>query len=198
MSGHKNRDDTILNVVDLEATCWDTHYGTGGNPLPEIIEIGITELNLRTCTLGRTEGILVRPTEGTISEFCTQLTTITPEMVVDQPYLATQVQYFREKYNTKNRMWASWGEYDKSQWLRECGRTSIPYPFDSFHINIKAVFATLYLHRLGIDEALGVIREPFSGTHHRGGDDSRNIAQLYVTLLETIHNTGLTREMVKS
>lgn len=195
---HKNRDDSILNVVDLEATCWDAYYGTGGHPLPEIIEIGITELDLRTRTFGCTEGILVRPRVGDISEFCTELTTITPEMVAEQPYLDTQVQYFREKYNTKNRIWASWGEYDKSQWQRECGRTNISYPFDSFHINIKAVFATLYQRRMGIDEALLAVGLPFTGTHHRGGDDSRNIAQLYLTLIDEIHNTGLIRETVKS
>ncbi len=194
----KNRDDTVLNVVDIEATCWDAHYGVGGNPLPEIIEIGITEIDLIARVLKRTEGILVRPVLGDVSEFCTQLTSITPEMVVKQPKLKTQTQYFREKYNTKNRMWASWGEYDRAQWQRECERSGIPYPFDSFHINIKALFASLYGERLGVDTALTRLGLPFYGTHHRGGDDSHNIAVLFLTLIETLHNSGLSQEVTRT
>ena len=70
--------DHIL-VIDLEATCWD------GPPPPgevsEIIEIGVCPLELATGRRLGKRSLLIKPTRSRVSEFCTRLTTLTPEQV---------------------------------------------------------------------------------------------------------------------
>ncbi len=62
-------------VIDIEATCWQKY------PPPdqesEIIEIGICIVDVATAKPIEKESILVRPERSKISEFCTQLTTLT-------------------------------------------------------------------------------------------------------------------------
>lgn len=73
--------DKIL-VVDIEATCWN-----GPNPpgmKNDIIEIGICLLDIHTGDITDNRGIIVKPERSEVSEFCTELTTITPEMVTEQ------------------------------------------------------------------------------------------------------------------
>ena len=69
--------DVVL-VVDLESTCWD------GPPPPgqtsEIIEIGLCTVDLKALTRTEKRSLLVKPVRSNVSEFCTKLTTITPDM----------------------------------------------------------------------------------------------------------------------
>ncbi len=70
--------DRIL-VVDVEATCW-----RGPNPPgmeTDIIEIGIALLNVKKGTITDNRSILVIPERSEISDFCTELTSITPELI---------------------------------------------------------------------------------------------------------------------
>ena len=70
--------DKIL-VIDLEATCWE------GDPPPgqssEIIEIGLCVLDVATGARSEPQAILVRPQRSALSDYCIQLTTLTPEML---------------------------------------------------------------------------------------------------------------------
>ena len=57
-------------VIDLEATCWkDPHEAW----YQEVIEIGVTPVDLKSRTLNDSESIIVAPTTGYISEYCTKL-----------------------------------------------------------------------------------------------------------------------------
>jgi len=73
-----------LLVVDLEATCWNTHTRA---PPPgqrhEIIEIGwaLLDTKVEPPTITRAGTYLVKPVRSTVSDFCTGLTTITPELL---------------------------------------------------------------------------------------------------------------------
>ena len=66
-------------IIDLEATCWEGIPPKG--EVNEIIEIGICQLDTLTGEISDNRGILVKPTHSKISPFCTQLTTLTPELV---------------------------------------------------------------------------------------------------------------------
>ncbi len=72
--------DVIL-VVDLESTCWK------GSPPPdqtsEIIEIGLCTIDLNTLTRTEKRSFLVKPVQSEISDFCSELTTLIPEMFTD-------------------------------------------------------------------------------------------------------------------
>ena len=74
--------DTVL-IVDVESTCWKKHKNPPGEQ-SEIIEIGICTYHIETGEIKDKKSIFIKPTESTVSPFCTKLTTITPEMLDEQ------------------------------------------------------------------------------------------------------------------
>jgi len=178
-----------LIVCDLECTCWQQELGKDRSQLPrleesEIIEVGVCTLDLNTLKIEDGDGIIVKPVTSTISEFCTELTSLTPEFVdLHGISFGEACQILRQKYDSKNRVWASYGQYDKNMFDRECNNKHVNYPFGGLHINIKAVVETIYGQSLGMARALEKMNIPLEGRHHRGVDDSLNIAAIYAAIL---------------
>jgi inhibitor of KinA sporulation pathway (predicted exonuclease) len=84
------------------------------------------------------------------------------------------------------RPWASWGDYDRHQFTRQCGASRTPYPFGRRHTNAKAVFTEVHglRKRPGMAQALDIAGLPLEGRHHRGEDDAWNIAALVLHLAD--------------
>lgn len=170
-------------VVDVEATCWD------GAPPPgqesEIIEIGVCVLDVASCERLRRETAIVRPERSQVSAFCTELTTLTAEEVAQGVSFAQACTRLKKEFGTRDQVWASFGDYDRKIFERQCQVTGVPYPFGPRHLNVKLLFALLSGLRgeVGMAEALRRLDLPLEGTHHRGGDDAWNIAAILARLL---------------
>ena len=174
--------DKIL-VIDIEATCWR------GDPPPEeeseIIEIGLCELDVATGERGVPRAILVQPQRSELSEFCQQLTTLTPDMLSGGQTFEQACALLVNSYRTRQRTWASYGDYDRLQFQLQCQEWCIPYPFGRSHINVKNLLAL----RLGLKQEVDLQRGmallglPFEGTVHRGVDDAWNIAAMLARML---------------
>lgn len=174
--------DQII-IVDVESTCWE------GSPPPgqasDIIEIGITRLDTATGERFDKRSIMVRPSRSTVSPFCTQLTTLTQADVDAGVSFEAACKLVLKDYTTKERAWASYGDYDRKQFERCCMAASTQSPFGASHINVKTLFALArgLKHEVGMAAALEMIGAPLEGTHHRGGDDAWNIAAILSSLL---------------
>ncbi|WP_067892200.1 3'-5' exonuclease [Nocardia vaccinii] len=175
-------DDRLLNVVDVEATCWEG-ASPGGQP-NEIIEIGVCVLDMGTLERVGRDSILVRPERSSVSEFCTRLTTLTAEQVAAGVDFATACALLGSRYRAAERPWASWGDYDRKQFERQCAASGVAYPFGDRHTNAKRLFSESLdtTKRFGMDAALRVAGLPLEGTHHRGDDDAWNIAALIIDM----------------
>jgi inhibitor of KinA sporulation pathway (predicted exonuclease) len=176
--------ETELLVIDVEATCWQGKTPPGEQS--EIIEIGLCRVDLRTGELLETRGIWVKPERSKISAFCTELTTITPEMVVDGISFSDACALLETKYRAKERAWASYGDYDRKQFERQCESFGVLYPFGPRHYNIKRAFAREQglPKQVGMAGALRHLGLPLEGTHHRGADDAANIARIATRLYQ--------------
>ncbi len=174
--------DTII-VIDLESTCWEGELPPGQTS--EIIEIGVATVDVATLERGERRSILVKPTKSRVSEFCTQLTTLTAGHLKDADTLADAVKVLKKELRSQDRPWASWGDYDRRQFERVCRELSVGYPFGTSHLNVKTLFAVAHnLDReIGLDMAYERLGLTMEGTHHRGGDDAWNIAGLLCALL---------------
>ncbi|MFC4373781.1 exonuclease domain-containing protein [Nocardia halotolerans] len=174
----------LLNVVDVEATCWAESPPPG--QVGEIIEIGLTVVDLGTRTRTSRHGILVRPARSTVSEFCTELTSLTQQQVDTGVDFAEACRILTTEFAAGSRPWASWGDYDRKQFRAQCAETGVPYPFGPSHTNAKQVFADSYRlrKRPGMAGALRIAELPLAGRHHRGEDDAWNIGALVVAVLE--------------
>jgi len=177
-----------INVIDLEATCWNNEVERNGQ-LNETIEIGITEVDLSALITHRNEGIYVIPKNSTISEFCTKLTGITPGKIAGEGisfHKATSI--LKTNFRIHKRHWISWGDYDKYQLQKDCEENNLIYSkiFFKRHINFKTVFAMMHglSKELGVEAALNHVNLKFVGSLHSGKDDSYNIARLYIHTLE--------------
>jgi inhibitor of KinA sporulation pathway (predicted exonuclease) len=175
--------DRIL-VIDIESTCWDIPPPRG--QMSEIIEVGLCVVDVARLERIEKRCILIRPVRSEISEFCTQLTTLRAEDFLAAGTLADAVAILKRDYRSLDRLWASWGDYDRNHFHRVCKALTVPYPFGPRHLNIKTLFAVA--HNLakepGLDEACELAGVPLEGTHHRGVDDAWNIAGLFCGLLQ--------------
>jgi inhibitor of KinA sporulation pathway (predicted exonuclease) len=173
-------------VIDVESTCWEREPPRGQSS--EIIEIGLCVVDLQLLERCERRSIMVKPMMSEVSEFCTRLTGITPDMLADAITLAEAVRILRDQYGAADRLFASWGDYDRSQFVRNCRTYDLKYPFGPTHLNIKNLFSTaLGLQReLGIDAACERLGLTMEGAHHRGVDDAWNIARIFCVLLTRI------------
>ncbi|MEV1098855.1 3'-5' exonuclease [Streptomyces sp. NPDC049952] len=178
---------SLLNVMDVEATCWD------GQPPPgsvnEIIEIGLTVVDLSAGRRSSRHRVLVRPARSAVSSFCTELTGLTQAEVDRGVTFAEACRILVEEFGAGERPWASWGDYDRRQFARQSRADGVAYPFgfpaERTHTNAKAVFAESYglRRKPGMDQALRIAGLPLEGRHHRGEDDAWNIAALVLDLV---------------
>jgi|ETNmetMinimDraft_35_1059890.scaffolds.fasta_scaffold85277_2 inhibitor of KinA sporulation pathway (predicted exonuclease) len=165
-------------IIDFEATCWRGHPEKSRNET-EIIEIGLVvhETSCKIST-GAFE-TFVRPSRNPeLDKFCMELTGITQEKVECAPL-------FIDAHNTMYNIfasfgyppWASWDDFDKRQWKRDCRWWELP-DFTMRHINLKTVFNWQYKEKVGVVNALKFLGLEFEGTNHRALADAKNAARI--------------------
>ena len=165
--------DKII-VVDVESTCWKGKPSEG--QINEIIEVGLGIINKQS--------YIVKPKLSIISNFCTELTSITQEMVDNGEDFDQVCEKIRYEYGTDSRIWASFGEYDKNQFRKCCSRFNVKYPFSDMHWNIKSIASIFYgWPEMGMDNLLNKLGLKLEGRHHRGVDDAYNVAKILIDIL---------------
>ena len=160
-------------VIDLEATCWATPEEAALNT-SEIIEVGVCILDAITGEVRSPRSLIVKPEVSTVSQFCTELTTITPEMVQQGMSFKEAVSTLKSEYGISKKIVAGYGNYDLTMFTRQCERKQIKLPFGPTYLNISAM-ATLKLKagkRLSLSRACQAFNLPFEGQLHRGIDDA--------------------------
>jgi inhibitor of KinA sporulation pathway (predicted exonuclease) len=169
-------------VVDLETTCWEKRER---DRIMEVIEIGVCLLDISSGEISARQSILIRPVYSVVSEFCTKLTTLTQEVVETGIGFREACVKLEDEYQTKKRVWASYGDFDRHQFERECRLKNIPYPFGSRHINVKSLFAIKHrlTEEIEMDKALALLGLELMGTQHRGVDDAYHVARILYPLI---------------
>jgi len=175
--------DKII-VVDVEATCWQGYPPKG--QCRQIIEIGICFLDIKTHKISDNRSILVKPSYSKLSEFCTELTSLTQEVIDKKGIpLVDACSILKNEYNSNKCIWASYGDFDKNIFNENCRKEGVKYPFSKKHINVKLLFGLKQKlsKDVGMARALKMLDIPLKGKHHRGVDDSFNIAHILATCL---------------
>lgn len=176
----------LILIVDLEATCWEGNV-EGLKREQTVDEMEIIEFG---CVIAQLDGAVVdsrsfkvRPqVHPKLSDFCTQLTSITQRDVDSAPIyqdVVPKINQWLENYDLA--AWASWGNYDKNQIGAESRRHEMsPEFFSLSHINIKQEWrrGKVNSRSAGLANAMKYHGLSFEGTHHRGIDDALNIARL--------------------
>jgi inhibitor of KinA sporulation pathway (predicted exonuclease) len=172
-------------VIDIESTCWDGGFPPKGET-NDIIEIGLTPLELSTGRRLEKRSLLVRPERSKVSPFCTSLTTLTQAQVDTGILFKDACKILEAEYLTQERLWASFGDYDRRQFDKQCREQGVRYPFGPSHLNVKTLCAISrgLPTEIGLPQALAYYGLKLEGTHHRGHDDAWNIAALLAEMLK--------------
>ena len=179
-----NQMDKII-VIDIEATC----YEAGKFPhdeVQEIIEFGITLIDVKQRNIAFSTSILVKPMRSKISAYCENLTSLTTKILeASGVSFIDAIAMIQNQFSPKTCTWASYGNFDKSLIKEQCAREGIKCPFSANHFNIKNLFALKFglNSEVGMKEALKIAGIPLEGRHHRGVDDSKNIAKILIKIL---------------
>ena len=164
-------------VVDLEATCGDTiaHYKR------EIIEIGAVMVNRQFQIESKFQTFVKPVANPQLTEFCTQLTSITQTTVDEAPEFSVAMAQFSQWMNGyPNRVFCAWGDFDRRQIQRDCKRYQLKNPLNITCFNLKTMFARSQQlpGTYALKQAMDLAKLSFTGTQHRGIDDARNLAKL--------------------
>lgn len=182
------KSNTIV-VVDVESTCWRDHPPAGQES--EIIQIGVTNIDVASLGISRHGAIFVKPSRSMISEFCTELTGIKQEDVDNGVSLEDACNYLAD-FGAREYPWASYGDYDRTMFERNCLANGISYPFGKRHVNVKTLLAiVLGQNEVGMDRALDRLGIKLQGKHHDAGDDSKNIAHILCGIVRAARQGGL-------
>ncbi|MFK7905879.1 MAG: exonuclease domain-containing protein [Chitinophagales bacterium] len=172
-------------VLDLEATCWKERQG---KPANEIIEIGALMVNEEGEILSEFCRF-VKPLKSPIlSDFCKELTSITQSQVDGAVHFPEVLNEFQEwiGIGVHEYVLCSWGFYDANQFRMDCRLWNLDLKWIEPHISIKHQYTGVkgLSRNMGMKRALALENIPLDGTHHRGIDDARNIAKIFVRYLE--------------
>lgn len=163
-------------VFDLEATCDDKVKMRN-----EIIEIGAVKVDENLNVID-TFQIFVKPVENPIlTDFCKELTKIKQSDIDGAVTFDVACAEFI-KFIGKDYLLCSWGFYDKTQLMKDCILHDMSYEWCEEHISLKHQHGRFYKQGkgVGVQKALRMADMKFEGTHHRGIDDAKNIAKIFV------------------
>jgi len=183
------REQYIL-AVDVEATC-DIGGIIPRNEM-EIIEIGAVLLNSKLEALGEFQTFIKPHVHPVLSDFCTELTTITQKDVDNAPAASEAFHALSEWLKGyKPIQWCSWGNYDNNQFKKDCARSGIPWPLPERHFNAKQKYAEWHGKKvgLGLGKAINRERLKWIGSHHRALDDAKNVVQILRKILISSNNS---------
>ena len=175
---------------DLEGTCWDSGpLRTQQRHETEIIEIGAVRLDAEMAIHDEFQTFVRPRRHARLSDFCTQLTSITQADVEAAPDLPEAMRGFREWVGDPASVLVSWGPYDRNQIRRDCRHWRVPHPLDlSLHVDAKEEYSEWARghrrgrHGRGLKAALEELALPFAGSHHRAIDDARNLATVFARI----------------
>ncbi len=171
-------------VLDLEATCWEK----GMKYQNEIIEIGAVLINEQQEIESEFQRFVKPIRFPILSDFCKQLTSISQAQVDEAAHFYEVVEEFKAWFEceAEDYFLCSWGFYDKNQLINDCQISKLEHAWVSRHISIKHQYAEIKNLRraIGMKRALEKEKLELEGTHHRGIDDARNIAKIFLKYFE--------------
>ncbi|MES2133110.1 MAG: 3'-5' exonuclease [Bacteroidota bacterium] len=167
-------------IVDLEATCWD---GKGHGKKNEIIEIGAVCIN-ENKQIESQFSEFVKPTMNPeLSEFCMGLTSIRQTDIDKADTFDKVIKRFKNWINTdEDYVLCSWGFYDKNQFIADCNLHKLETDWLKYHISLKHQYTDIkqLKRHTGMSGALYMENLKLEGIHHRGIDDAKNIAKVFL------------------
>lgn len=163
-------------ILDLEAACDDKVKSM----MHEIIEIGAVKINEKEEIIDTYDEFVKPIINPILSEFCRNLTGIEQSQIDKADNFPEVVEKFKTWINDDYFL-CSWGYYDKKQLINDCKLHNLDSRWAEKHISIKHKYAKINKCKTcGMMSALKREGIKPAGVHHRGIDDAKNIAKIFI------------------
>lgn len=168
----------IQIIFDLEATCEDKSINPNFDN--ETIEIGAVKI-VDGEIVDEFQTFIKPIRSRKLTDFCKELTHITQEQVDNGQSFKNAISDFRT-WAGEGAEFLSWGFYDRKQLEKDSRYHRMNADWLKGHRSVKHEHQAIK----GLKRGVGVIKAlrmeglQFEGTHHRGIDDAKNIAQIFL------------------
>ena len=172
-------------MIDVEETCQDHNSPDYMPGVPmEIIQIGYCMIDMESLSIENPGCIYVKPTRSKVTEFCTQLTGITPKQASKGMTFHAACRNLERKLGSRRYAWAGWGE-ECNSFKRDCEFHHTIYPFNSTFVDLSVWFTFNFglEPNQGLDFALKHFHFEFEGRRHDGQADAWNQARLLRSMI---------------
>jgi inhibitor of KinA sporulation pathway (predicted exonuclease) len=181
MAEPRLRTDRLL-VVDLELTCWEGAPPSG--EAPEVIEIGVVEIDAPDLRVSRAKRYLVRPCRSRVSEFCAAFTGLDAGLLQREgrPY-AEVANGIRKEFGTPRKVWMAWGQDDRALAAEERA-SGTPSPFSGGFVDLALLWTQFTGNGAlaSLEDALAAASLAPEGRAHSALDDAMNAARLWLEM----------------
>lgn len=182
----------IINhiILDLEATCWKDRNVKKQN---EIIEIGAIKIDGNGKIISEFSEFVKPKLNPELSDFCKDLATIEQSDIDSADTFDIVIERFKKWINLDEPyILCSWGFYDKNQFAKDCDLHNLDKNWLNNHISLKHQYVKIKKLNKPIGMSGALKREGFEldGTHHRGIDDARNIAKIFLANIDKWEKTN--------
>lgn len=172
-------DERHFIIYDLEATCWRSRRPRK----VEVIEIGAVKVNDKLEIIDEFCEFVKPKLHPEVSDFCTQLTSITQRDVDHAEGFEDVIYSFEDWMRPKEvrTVLMSWGEFDKRQLLNDAALHKLELPWLRYHACLQLHYSRWKgsKNQIGLRNALELEGLSYSGTQHRAIEDARNMARLF-------------------
>ncbi len=170
-------------IFDLEATCWENKQEHRGEN--ETIEIGAIMINEKKEIVSEFCSFVKPVRNPMLTDFCTELTSIRQDDVDSAKKFNEVIEEFKSWITSSGQddyILCSWGFYDRRQLERDLDIYDVDKEWIKKHISLKHQYPAIkgFKKRIGIKNALEKEGITFTGRHHRGIDDARNISKIFI------------------
>ncbi len=167
-------------IFDLEATCWEEKH----RHVSEIIEIGALKINNNKEIVDEFNAFIKPILQPQLSEFCKKLTSIEQSDVDNAKDFRDVIDKFKKWIGVGEEEYqlCSWGFYDKKHLIIDSKLHNLNGDWLEKHMSVKHQHQMLknLSKSAGLDYAIKFEDLEFEGKHHRGIDDARNIAKIFL------------------
>ena len=178
--------------LDLEMLCWENGDAPHGQS-KDIIQLGIVEVDINNLQITRKHNYYIRPKNKhfDVSEYCTNLTGITRERLIDEGrYFPDVMRTIKKEFAPQNKITYAWGsdfEPISKQCIEfDCHNPWVEQGIWDFGIIWRSAYN--YKYKLSLIEALNSVGLNFIGPQHDALNDAYALAQLHNYMMQTIRN----------
>jgi inhibitor of KinA sporulation pathway (predicted exonuclease) len=167
--------------IDVEMTCWKGPPPAGMKQ--EIIEIGITEMDLQSLSIVREKAYFVRPRRWEISALCTKLTGITGDDIRTARPFPEVLSALIDEFDPSKAMCCTWGN-DDALIAATCQAHRLTSPLRHL-VDLTHLFSRLFLikQQVNLAKAIEILGLGFDGTPHSALADARNTARVHAAII---------------